>query len=340
VTLKNGTLEVDITNFGATIVGVRVPDRTGKIRDVVLGYDTFEEYKKDKCYFGGIVGRVANRIADGRYKINGKTYEVKMNEGSIDALHGGEIGFNQVYWEIKHIISNADNCALELHYLSKDRESGFPGNLLVVATYELNNKNEIVLHIKAKSDQDTIVNLTNHAYWNLNGCEKDILGTILKLESSHFVPGNERLIPLGNLAPVSNTPFDFRTPHSIGSRINDNHPQLKIGSGYDHTFVIDQYSEHNKEPILACTATDNSAGIRLKIYTTQPGVQFYTGNFLSSVHGKNGSIYNKRDAFCLETQHYPDAINQPSFPSILLKSGNLYSHTIKFHIESFTQTKL
>jgi len=254
-------------------------------------------------------------------------------------LHGGEIGYNQVYWEIKHLVSHPDNCSLELHYLSKDRESGFPGNLLVVATYVLNTNNEIVLHLKAKADQDTIVNLTSHAYWNLSG-ENDILGTILKIESSNFVPVNDRLIPLGNLSPVSNTPFDFRTPHSIGSRINDNHPQLKIGRGYDHTFAIDQYSEHNNEPILACTATDNSVGIRLKIYTTQPGVQFYTGNFLDSVHGKKGLIYNYRGAFCLETQHYPDAINQPTFSSIILKSDQIYSHTIKFQIESFTQTKL
>jgi len=234
--------------------------------------------------------------------------------------------------KLKKLTAHKDYCELELFYLSKDAESGYPGNLAISATYVLNSDNEIQLSFSAKTDQDTIINLTNHTYWNFSGGTHDILDSLVKVESSRYIPVNKDSIPLGTLESVKDTPFDFRVPHTIGSRIKENHPQLIIGKGYDHSLILDNYESNTKERKLACTITNKSLGLELKISTTQPCVQFYTGNFLSSVKGKQGTLYNQHYGFCMETQFFPDSINHPHFPSIVLKPGQVYSHSIAFKI--------
>ncbi len=326
---KNG-VEVDITNFGAAVVSLKVPDRHGKTDDVVLGYDDLDGYLHDKSYFGATVGRYANRIAHGKFTLNETTYTLAKNDGE-NHLHGGVRGFNKVVWEAKDV-SIAGAAALQLNYLSKDGEEGYPGNLSVQVTYTLTNNNELKIDYSATTDKDTVVNLTHHSYFNLAGQGKgDILQHQLLLHASRFTPVDATLIPTGEIRSVKGTPLDFASATAIGSRIGQDDEQLKLGHGYDHNFVLDGGTEG--APVLAAQVYEPSSGRVMEVWTTQPGVQFYSGNFLDdTIRGNSGSTYRRGAAFCLETQHFPDSPNKPNFPSTILKPGSQFksSTTYKF----------
>jgi aldose 1-epimerase len=335
LTNKNG-VEAAITNYGGAIVSLKVPDRHGTLEDVVLGYDSVEGYVADKVYFGAIVGRYGNRIARAQFTLDGKTYTLAKNNGE-NTLHGGIKGFNKAVWSAKEI-SAKDGQALELTYLSKDGEEGFPGNLQVRVVYTLTDANELKIEYSATTDKKTVVNLTNHAYFNLLGVglgSGDVLGHVLMIEADKFTPVDATLIPTGELRSVEGTPFDFRKPTKIGERIDSNDEQIKLGGGYDHNFVLRRKAG---DPIsLAARVVEPASGRILDVWTTEPGVQLYTGNFLDgSVHGKGEVAYPKRSAFCLETQHFPDSPNQPKFPSTELKPGERYQTTTiyKFSVET------
>jgi len=329
LTNKNG-VEVDITNFGAAVVSLKVPDRHGKTDDVVLGYDDLDGYLHDKSYFGATVGRYANRIAHGKFTLNGTTYTLAKNDGE-NHLHGGVRGFNKVGWEAKDV-STAGAAALQLNYLSKDGEEGYPGNLSVQVTYTLTNNNELKIDYSATADKDTVLNLTHHSYFNLAGQGKgDILQHQLLLHASRFTPVDATLIPTGEIRSVKGTPLDFASATAIGSRIGQDDEQLKLGHGYDHNFVLDGGT--GGAPVLAAQVYEPSSGRVMEVWTTQPGIQFYSGNFLAdTIRGKSGSTYRRRAAFCLETQHFPDSPNKPNFPSTILKPGRQFksSTTYKF----------
>ena len=326
---KNG-VEVDITNFGAAVVSVKVPNRHGKTDDVVLGYDDLDGYLHDKSYFGATVGRYANRIAHGKFTLNETTYTLAKNDGE-NHLHGGVRGFNKVVWEAKDV-STAGAAALQLNYLSKDGEEGYPGNLSVQVTYTLTNNNELKIDYAATTDKDTVLNLTHHSYFNLAGQGKgDILQHQLLLHASRFTPVDATLIPTGEIRSVKGTPLDFASATAIGSRIGQDDDQLKLGHGYDHNFVLDGGT--GGAPVLAAQVYEPSSGRVMEVWTTQPGIQLYSGNFLNdTIRGKSGSTYQRRAAFCLETQHFPDSPNKPNFPSTILKVGGQFksSTTYKF----------
>jgi aldose 1-epimerase len=328
-TLTNGKgMEVAITDFGGAVVTLKVPDRKGKLDDVVLGYDNLEGYVSDKAFLGALIGRYGNRIAHGKFVLNGITYTLPKNDGD-NTLHGGPEGFNKRLWNAKDV-SSKDGQALELTYLSTDGEAGFPGNLAVKVVYTLTNENELIIAYSATTDKDTIVNLTNHSYFNLGGQGNgDILRHQLMIRGNRLVVVDSSLIPTGELRPVKRSPFDFTHETTIGERINQNDPQLKIGHGYDHTWVLD--TPGKGAPALAAEAYDPNSGRVLQVLTTEPGVQLYTGNFLDgTIHGKAGKTYNRRYAFCLETQHFPDSPNHPAFPSTVLKPGQPYATTTIF----------
>ncbi len=328
---KNG-VEVDITNFGAAVVSLKVPDRHGKTDDVVLGYDDLDGYLHDKSYFGATVGRYANRIAHGKFTLNGTTYTLAKNDGE-NHLHGGVQGFNKVVWEAKDV-STADAAALQLNYLSKNGEEGYPGNLSVQVTYTLTNNNELKIDYAATTDKDTVLNLTHHSYFNLAGQGKgDILQHQLLLHASKFTPVDATLIPTGEIRSVKGTPLDFASATAIGSRIGQDDEQLKLGHGYDHNFVLDGGTEG--APVLAAQVYEPSSGRVMEVWTTQPGVQFYSGNFLDdTIRGKSGSTYRRRAAFCLETQHFPDSPNKPNFPSTILKPGSQFKSSTAYKFSS------
>ncbi|MFA9391565.1 MAG: aldose epimerase family protein [Prolixibacteraceae bacterium] len=323
-TLRNAKgLEVSVTNYGAKIVSILVPDQDGNWVDVVTGYNNLDDYlKSGEPYFGAAIGRYGNRIANGQFKLDGKSYQLAQNNGPNN-LHGGPNGFHNVVWDAIQI----DESTLELSYFSKDGEEGFPGNLQVRMTYHINNKNEFQIEYYATTDRTTICNLTNHTYFNLSGEGADtILDHVLELHADAYIPTNDVAIPLGNIAPVEGTPMDFRTATPIGLRIQDKFQDLVFGNGYDHTYVINKGSEK-----LAFTASVYSplTGIRMDVLTDQPGVQLYTGNYMNGTEiGKSGKAYLHRAGFCLETQCFPDSPNQPQFPSVVLKSGELYRHTV------------
>lgn len=324
LTNKNG-VQAAITTYGGAVVSLRVPDRNGSLGDVVLGYDSLEGYVNDKSYFGAIIGRYGNRIGHAQFTLDGKTYHLAKNNGE-NTLHGGTKGFNKAVWTAKEIPAK-DGQALELTYLSKDGEEGFPGNLHVRVIYTLADSNALKINYTATTDKTTVCNLTNHSYFNLAGPGSgDILGDVLTIEADKFTPVDAGLIPTGELRDVAGTPFDFRKPTAIGARINDDNEQLKLAGGYDHNFVL---RRTRGEPFsLAARVVDPKSGRVLEVWTDQPGVQFYTGNFLDgSVRGKDGIAYTKRSAFCLETQHFPDSPNHPEFPSTLLKPGERYHTT-------------
>jgi aldose 1-epimerase len=323
---KNG-VEVAITTYGGAVVSLKVLDRNGKLGDVVLGYDSLEGYENDKAYLGAIVGRYANRIAHAQFTLDGKAYTLAKNNGE-NSLHGGIKGFNKAVWTANETPAK-DGQALELTYLSKDGEEGFPGDLHVRVVYTLANSNELKIEYTATTDKKTVVNLTNHSYFNLLGVglgSGDILGHVLMIEADKFTPVDSSLIPTGELRDVAGTPFDFRNPTAIGTRIDANDEQIKLGGGYDHNFVLRRKAG---DPIsLAARVVEPASGRILEVWTTEPGVQFYTGNFLDgSAHGKDGVAYAKRSAFCLETQHFPDSPNQPKFPSVVLSPGEHYHTT-------------
>ena len=317
---KNG-VEVGIMNYGGTIASIRVPDRTGKFGDVALGFDSIDGYLKGHPFFGVVVGRYGNRIAKGRFKLNGVEYKLAANNGE-NHLHGGLQGFDKAVWAARDV-SEGLLPRLELTYLSKDGEEGYPGNLSAVVVYSLTDANELRVDYSATTDKDTVVNLTNHTYFNLAGAgEGDILGHELTLYADRFTPVDKGLIPTGELRSVEGTPFDFRKPTPIGSRIEAKDQQLQFGGGYDHNFVLDS---GGGALALAARVDEPKTGRVLEVLTTEPGIQFYTGNFLDgTLTGKGGKTYLKRYGLCLETQHFPDSPNQPKFPSTVLKPGGKY----------------
>ena len=331
LTNSNG-LEVRAMTYGGIIVSMRVPDRKGKLADVVLGHDDFDGYLVNPPYFGAIVGRYANRIANGTFTLDGVKYTLPKNDGQ-NTLHGGLIGFNKVIWDAKEF-KNAKGVGVAFNYLSKDGEEGFPGNLKVKVSYTLTNENQLIIDYEATTDKATPINLTQHTYFNLAGeGNGDILGHEVMLNADRFTPADKTLIPTGEIRPVKETPLDFTTPATIGSRINDNYEQLLIGHGYDHNFVI---KRKDNSVTLAARAREPNSGRVLEVYTTEPAVQLYSGNFLDgTLVGKQGHAYKKRDGFCLETQHFPDSPNHPDFPSTILRPGTTFrSQTVfKFSAE-------
>jgi aldose 1-epimerase len=328
-------MEADITNYGAIVVRLFAPDKAGKMEDVVLGYDKLADYVKDTPYFGAIVGRYGNRIAGGEFKLDGKIYTLAKNnpgDNPVNALHGGLKGFDKVVWEAKPAQTSAGP-SLQLKYLSKDGEEGYPGNLNVTVTYTLTNQNELKIDYLATTDKATPVNLTNHSYWNLTGGVKgDILGHELMIKADRYTPVDKTLIPTGQLTTVDGTPFDFRKPTAIGARVNENNQQLKFGGGYDHNWVLSR-----KGPGLekAATVYEPKSGRFMEVLTTEPGLQFYCGNFLDGSNiGKGGVAYKHRYGLCLETQHYPDSPNHPNFPSTILKPGETYKTTTVYRFST------
>jgi aldose 1-epimerase len=325
-TLRNaGGIEARICNYGGILASLKTPDRNGQRADVVLGFDNLDGYLNFSPYFGALVGRFCNRIANAAFTLDGATYTLAANNGP-NALHGGRKGFDKMVWRAAPI--NADSTpALELHYLSKDGEEGYPGNLQVKAIYSLTNENGLRLDLTATTDKTTIVNLTQHSYFNLAG-KGDILGHQVEIDANRFTPVDRTLIPTGELKPVAGTPFDFRRPTAIGARIGHDDEQLQRGHGYDHNFVLNH--PMGRLDVVA-RASEPVSGRVLEVLTTEPGLQFYTGNHLNgTIKGKGGQIYHKRSGFCLEAQHFPDSPNHKVFPSATLRPGEVYSNTIIF----------
>jgi aldose 1-epimerase len=323
-TLQDGKITVRIMTYGGIIVSLEAPDRNGNATDVVLGFDSLDGYVTtgNKPYMGAIIGRYANRIAGGTFTLDGKTYHVPKNDGD-NALHGGTAGFNKKVWTGKEIKDG-----VELTYVSKNGEEGFPGTLTASVRYTLSG-NELRIEYSATTDADTVLNLTNHSYFNLKGQGNgNILDHQMKINATQYTPVNANLIPLGELAPVAGTPFDFLKSAVIGSRIDADNEQLKLAHGYDQNLVIDGGGQ---KIAIAAEAYEPTTGRVLEVLTDQPGIQFYTGNFLDgTVTGKGGKVYGRRDAFCLETQHYPDSPNHPKFPTTELKPGEKF-HSITIY---------
>ncbi len=322
-TLKNADLEVRLTNYGARVVSIETKDRNGKMGDVVLGYNSGEAYANEtsKTYFGAIVGRYGNRIRGGKFTIDGHTYQIPVNNGA-NALHGGPHGFGDKVWTDKQIPDG-----VEMSLVSPDGDMGFPGTLTVHVRYTLVG-NALHIHYSATTDKATVVNLTNHAYFNLSGeGSGTILGEVMQIDADQYTPVDAGLIPVGGVQPVEGTPFDFNKPTAIGERIDQPNEQLKIGGGYDHNWVL---RGKNGEMKVAAKVYDPKTGRVLTVSTTEPGVQFYSGNSLPGTNvGKSGVVYARRSGFCLETQHYPDSPNQPEFPSTLLMPGQtMHSETV------------
>ncbi len=319
-------MEAAVMNFGATLVSLKVPDRNGKIEDVVLGYDHVSDYEDGKAYFGGTIGRYGNRIASGEFSLDGAVFHIPKNDGP-NSLHGGTIGFNKRIWTAVDR-SRAGAEVLELSYVSPDGEEGYPGTLNVKVAYTLPaNSNELRIDYSATTDKDTVVNLTNHSYFNLTGSPvQDILKHELELRAPEFTPVDATLIPTGELRKVKGTPFDFRKSTAIGARINQDDQQLKFAKGYDHNWVLDANPKGTLR--LAAEVYEPTSGRVLEVSTTEPGIQFYTGNFLDgTAHGKGGIAYAYRTGLCLETQHFPDSPNHPKFPSTELKPGETLRST-------------
>jgi aldose 1-epimerase len=317
---RNG-LRAQITNYGGAVVSLTAPDARGRMADVVLGYDEPGGYETDTFYIGAIIGRYANRIAGGKFSLGGVEYKLAQNNGP-NHLHGGVRGFNKVVWRAREL-RRKDGDALELSYLSRDGEEGYPGNLSATVTYVLTDANELRIEYRATTDKETIINLTNHSYFNLAGAGAgSILNHVLRLNADKFTPVDETAIPTGELRPVRGTPFDFTRGAAIGSRIEQPDDQLRLGKGYDHNFVL---NKQGKGLSLAAEVYDPVSGRGMQVWTTEPGLQFYTANYLEKARGKTGKIYNPREAFCLEAEHFPNSPNQSSFPSVMLKPGGLYS---------------
>ncbi|NCI49438.1 galactose mutarotase [Sediminibacterium roseum] len=319
--LRNAAqMQVAITNFGGRVVALQVPGKDGKPTDVVTGYNNLKDYlSQPEAYFGAIIGRYGNRIARGKFQLDGTTYQLAVNNG-VNALHGGPKGFHNQVWDA----SQPDAHTLVLNYISKDGEEGYPGNLSVQVTYRLSEDNQLRIDYEATTDKKTIVNLTNHSYFNLNGDgDSTILDHVLTINADKFTPVDSTLIPTGILQDVKGTPFDFTTAKAIGKDIGASDAQLKNGLGYDHNFVLKPVATAGLRE--AAVVYSPNTGIQLTVLTTEPAIQFYSGNFLDgTLQGKSGKKYMHRSAFCLETQHYPDAPNQPSFPSTTLEPGKKY----------------
>ena len=328
LTNKNGNV-VKLTSFGARITWIEVPDRSGRKENITFGYDTFEGMINGDPYFGSVVGRYANRIAKGKFTLDGTEYTLPVNDGD-NTLHGGPEGWHSVVWDAE-VPENADVPTVRFTYQSPDMEAGFPGNMNVEATYTWTDNNEIVIDYKCVTDKKTVLNITNHAYFNLHGAGNgDILDHEVTINADRFVPVDSGLIPTGELRPVAGTPFDFTSPRKVGERINEDYDQLVIGGGYDHTFVLNSDREYDARVF------DPVSGRVLEVLSDQPGVQFYSGNFLdSSQKGHGGKPYIHRSGLCLETGHYPDSPNHPDFPSTTLNPGETFtSQTVyRFSVE-------
>lgn len=328
LTNKKGDV-IRLSNYGATIVEVVIPDRSGKKENVAFGYDTFEGYKNGDLYFGKVVGQYANRIAKGRFTLEGKEYTLAVNNPP-NSLHGGPTGWHSRVWDAM-ILENTDFPAIRFTYNKPDMEEGYPGNVTAEVVYTWTDDNEIIMDYKVSTDRETVINITNHAYFNLHGAGNgDILDHEVVIKANTFTPVDSTLIPTGEIALVDGTPFDFRTPHQIGERINAENDQLRYAGGYDHNFVLDNAEE------VDAMVYDPQSGRILEVITDQPGVQFYTGNFLDGTQkGHQGKVYNYRSGFCLETQHFPDSPNHPEFPTVILTpdepflSSTTYRFTLK-----------
>ena len=324
-TLTNAKgVEARIITYGGIVVSLKVPDRNRKFDDVVLGYDNLEGYIKNNPYFGALIGRYGNRIAKGKFTLNGVEYTLAKNNGE-NHLHGGIKGFDKVVWKASQV-RGKNGAALQLTYLSKDGEEGYPGNLSVTAIYTLTDNNEVRIDYSATTDKDTILNLTNHSYFNLAGPgTTSILGHEVMINADRFTPVDKTLIPTGELRSVRGTPMDFTKPTTIGARIEQQDEQLIFGMGYDHNWVL---NNSNGQLGLAARVYEPTTGRVMEVYTTEPGMQFYTGNFLDgTITGKGGKVYHRRYGFCMETQHFPDSPNKPNFPSVVLKPGQKYTQT-------------
>ena len=327
ITLRAGVLELRVITYGAIIVSLRVPDRDGAQDDVVLGHDKLEGYLTDSPYFGALIGRVANRIAHARFSLDGVTYRLPQNDGE-QHLHGGVRGFDKVLWAATSY-ARASGAGVALEYTSPDGDQGYPGTLQTRVEYRLTREGELEIEYSATTDRTTVVNLTQHSYFNLGGARSnDILAHELTIHAERFTPVDDRLIPTGAMAAVGGTPFDFRTPRRIGARIAESDDQLRFAGGYDHNFVL--RSRNGGDLTHALRVAEPLTGRTLDVYTTEPGLQFYSGNFLDgSIRGKGGRRYEHRAGFCIETQHFPDSPNQVGFPSVVLQPGQRYhSHTV------------
>lgn len=329
-TLKNTNgLEVRAITYGAIITSITTPDRAGAFRDIVLGFDTLDPYVKGHPFFGAIVGRYGNRIAKGRFVLDKTEYTLATNNGP-NHLHGGVRGFDKYVWKADVLSENS----LRFSRVSPDREEGYPGTLNVEVIYSLTNYNELIVDYAATTDLPTHVNLTQHSYFNLAGQGSgDVLGHEMTINADRYTPVDSALIPTGELAPVEGTPFDFRKPTAIGARIDATHPQIKSGGGYDHNFVLERQTADRLE--LAARVVEPKSGRWMEVATSEPGVQFYTGNFLDgSITGKGGASYGRRSGFCLETQHFPDTPNRENFPTTELRPGERYSSRTVFKFGS------
>jgi len=328
-TLRNSKgAEAKIMTYGGIVQSLTMPDRNGQFADIVLGFDNVDDYVKGSPYFGCLVGRYGNRIGNAKFTLEGKTYELAKNNNG-HSLHGGIKGFDKVVWKVV----SAGKQHLELNYISKDGEEGFPGTLNVTATYKLTDDNELRLDFKAKTDKATVVNLTHHSYFNLKGQGNgDILGHEVFIDGDRTTPVDSGLIPTGEYAYVEGTPFDFRKPTAIGARIDAQDQQLQYGPGYDHNWVINKAMG---KLALQARVHEPTTGRVMEVISDQPGLQFYAGNFLDgTLTGKGGKVYQRRTGFCMEPQHYPDSPNKPQFPSVVLRPGETYKNTIIYKFSS------
>ena len=326
---NNNGMEVRIITYGGIITSLTAPDKNGDYKDIVLGYNTLAEYEAETPYFGALIGRYGNRIAKGKFSLYDQEYTLAVNNG-VNHLHGGLKGFDKVVWDAKTIVSDA-TVSLELSYLSKDMEEGYPGNLETKVTYTLNNKDELSVSYEATTDKPTIVNLTQHSYFNLTAdFNQDILGHELVINSDSFLPVDNTLIPTGEFRDVTGTPFDFRTSKTIGTHIDNENIQLKNGLGYDHCWVL---NDQDTGVRFVASAYEPVSGRLLEVFSDEPGIQFYSGNFLDgTLPSKNKGMYQHRTGFCLETQHYPDSPNQKNFPSVRLNPGEKYNSKTVFRL--------
>lgn len=332
LTNANG-IEIKIITYGGIITSILVPDRNGEMTNVVLGFDNLADYETRNPFFGAITGRYANRIANATFMLNGQKYTLAANDGTC-SLHGGLKGFDKRVWS-GHEVQNEAGVGVELSYLSPDGEEGYPGNLSTKVVYTLSNDNELSIDYSATTDKATVINLTNHSYFNLAGNGSGTIENhVVTINADRYTPVNASLIPTGELAPVEGTPLDFRQPRRIGDRIRSSHPQMVLGRGYDHNFVIN--TKPSQSLTLAARVSEPSSGRVMEVLTNEPGIQLYTGNFVDgTLVGSSGGTYRQGDGFCLETQHFPDSPNQPAFPSTVLNPGDTYQTTTVF---KFTTT--
>ncbi|MFC1738606.1 aldose epimerase family protein [Planctomycetota bacterium] len=315
LTNANGLI-VKITNYGGIVTELHVPDKNEKLADIVSGYNSLDKYIENSPYFGALIGRYGNRIADGKFTLEGREYTLAKNENNISHLHGGVKGFDKVVCDAEPMETD-DGPALKVTYLSPDGEEGYPGNLSCTVIYTLTNDNELKISYEAETDKTTVLNLTHHSYFNLAGHDSgDILGHKLMLKADNYTPVDDKLIPTGQIKPVAGTPMDFTSPETIGARIE------QVKGGYDHNYVLNKTDD---SLTLAARVSESTTGRVMEVYTTEPGLQFYSGNFLDGTNKGKGAVYNRHNAFCLEAQHFPDSPNKPNFPSVVLEPSEKYT---------------